>query len=430
MPLYLKIISTIGMILLLLLSSIFSASETAYTSLSPGRIETMVNNKEFGAKLIKKQHKLFNQLLSTILICNNIVNIALSAITSYLLSVWWLANLHEVNKYNVIISTVILTPIVVLFGEILPKLAAKKYPVAVSKTFCYVLQAFYYIFWLFTYPVSKIGRNIYITNTEQDVKGLIDIAQNEGVLETNESIMAQNALDLDSTKVSRHYIKLKDVYLINYNDSVSDAIELFKKTNYSRLPVKKDDNLIGIIHLKDIFYLQKGKVITYLKPVPTISMNTSLSLALEKMRIQKSQMAFVTENNYSTDVIGLITMEDIIEEIIGEIYDEYDDEEWEDFHEISLELFHASGKMKLKEVIKRLEIEVENIEPNELNMSLFEFIKHRVGYSPRKNTKYTIGDVHFRILSITNSKKNDAKIEIELGNKVDMMETSTNQIVV
>nr|WP_307908655.1 CBS domain-containing protein [Mycoplasmopsis bovis] len=136
------------------------------------------------------------------------------------------------------------------------------------------MQAFYYIFWLFTYPVSKIGRNIYITNTEQDVKGLIDIAQNEGVLETNESIMAQNALDLDSTKVSRHYIKLKDVYLINYNDSVSDAIELFKKTNYSRLPVKKDDNLIGIIHLKDIFYLQKGKVITYLKPVPTISMNT------------------------------------------------------------------------------------------------------------------------------------------------------------
>ncbi len=160
----------------------------------------MVNNKEFGAKLIKKQHKFFNQLLSTILICNNIVNIALSAITSYLLSVWWLANLHEVNKYNVIISTVILTPIVVLFGEILPKLAAKKYPVAVSKTFCYVLQAFYYIFWLFTYPVSKIGRNIYITNTEQDVKGLIDIAQNEGVLETNESIMAQNALDLDSTQ--------------------------------------------------------------------------------------------------------------------------------------------------------------------------------------------------------------------------------------
>nr|WP_308435989.1 DUF21 domain-containing protein [Mycoplasmopsis bovis] len=71
----------------------FSASETAYTSLSPGRIETMVNNKEFGAKLIKKQHKFFNQLLSTILICNNIVNIALSAITSYLLSVWWLSKL-------------------------------------------------------------------------------------------------------------------------------------------------------------------------------------------------------------------------------------------------------------------------------------------------------------------------------------------------
>lgn len=137
-------------------------------------------------------------------------------------------------------------------------------------------------------------------------------------------------------------------------------------------------------------------------------------------------MVFVIENNYSIDVIGLIIMEDIIEEIIGEIYDEYDDEEWEDFYEISFELFYVFGKMKLKEVIKRLEIEVEDIEFDELNMCLFEFIKYRVGYFFRKNIKYIIGDVYFRIFLIINFKKNDVKIEIELGNKVDMMEILIN----
>ncbi|WP_036460059.1 hemolysin family protein [Mycoplasmopsis primatum] len=419
MPTHLKILTIIGMAILITLSAIFSASETAYTTLNPGKIEAMISNKEFGAKLIKKQHKFFNQILSTILICNNIVNVALSAIMSYLLSIWWLADLPDANKYNVIISTAVITPIIVLFGEILPKLLAKKYPVGIAKSFCYLLQALYFIFWLFTYPVSRIGKNIYITNTEDDVKGLIDIAQNEGVLETNESRMAQNALDLDSTKVSRHYIRIKDVAMINYNDSISDAIEIFKDTNYSRLPVKKGDDLIGILHLKDIFFLQKGKVINYLKPVPSVSMNTNLSLALEKMRAQKSQLAFVTHNNNSTEVIGIITMEDILEEIIGEIYDEFDEEEWEDFLEISLELFHASGKIKVKEAIKRLEIDVDDITDEELEMTLYQFIKHKVGYEPRKNTKFDFHDIHFRVLAVNNRKNSDAKIEIELGNKIE-----------
>ncbi|MBZ4212817.1 CNNM domain-containing protein [Mycoplasma sp. U97] len=425
MPDYLKVICVAGLIILIIFSGVFSACETAYTSINPGKIEAMVQNKEFGAKAIKKQHKFFNQLLSTILICNNIVNIAASSIMSYLLTEWWLNGHGDAESYTVIISTAVMTPLIVLFGEITPKLIAKKHPIGVAKVFCYFIELFFYVFWIFTFPISKIGKNIYITNAEKDVKGLIHVAQNEGVLETNESIMAQNALDLDSTKVSKHFIRIKDVEYVNYNDSVSDAIAIFKETNYSRLPVRKNDTYIGIIHLKDIFFLSKGKVINYLKPIPRVSKNTNLSLALEKMRSEKAQMAFVTDNNYSDIAIGIITIEDIIEEIIGEIYDEFDNDEWEDFFEISLELFHASGKLKMKDVINRIGLNVEDISDEEKDLTIYEFIRKRVGYEPRKNTRYSFDDIHLRVLAINNRKNFDAKIEIELGNKTGLNDEET-----
>ncbi|MGV2392442.1 UNVERIFIED_CONTAM: DUF21 domain-containing protein [Campylobacter lari] len=140
----LPIILLVVLLFLLVLSGIFSSAETAYTSINKAKIESMVERKEFGAKVIKKQHEFFNQTLSTILICNNIVNVASSAIISYVLSVLLMG--QNAEKYNVLISTAVMTPIIVIFGEIIPKLVAKKYPEKTAKTFCYILQALYYIF--------------------------------------------------------------------------------------------------------------------------------------------------------------------------------------------------------------------------------------------------------------------------------------------
>nr|WP_318023681.1 CBS domain-containing protein [Mycoplasmopsis felifaucium] len=238
--------------------------------------------------------------------------------------------------------------------------------------------------------------------------------------------MAQNALDLDSTKVSKHYVKLKDVYSIEWNASVSEALAIFKDTNYSRLPIKKGDSPIGIVHLKDIFHLKKGKVINYLKTIPYVSMNFSLSTALEKMRRTKSQMAFVTKNTTSGEVIGIITMEDILEEIVGEIYDEFDSEEWEDFFEISLELFHVSGKVKMKEIIKRLEVDLE-LEQEVENQTLYEFLSSKSKTELRKNFKYEMKDVSFKVLSVNPKDKKNIKVEIELGNEIDLSNETDNE---
>ena len=410
------LIYSIILILLLTFSAIFSSCETAYTSINPSKIETMIDNKEKGAKLIKKQHMFFNRTISTILIANNLVNIASSALFSYLLS-----TLIPTNKSNlqVIISTCVLTPIIVIFSEVVPKVVAKAHPVGVIKSFYWFIEMLYWLFIPLTYPISKIGKKIYITNTEEEVKSLIDIAKEEGVLEQGESTMVQNALDLDSAKVSQHFIRLKNVDYVSWKSSMQEVLEKFKETNYSRIPIEKDDNLIGIVHLKDIFYLQKGNILNYIKTVPTVSANSILSVALEKMRDSRAQMAFVVNNNSSDKVIGIITIEDIIEEIVGEIYDEFDNDET--IYEISLEKCRAKGNVEMKTLWKQLEFEdlFDDFElpEEEKDMTLYEWFEKQLQHKPRKNYKIDYKEkISFKLIEKKTTKNSSDIFEIDWGN--------------
>ena len=410
------LIYSIILILLLTFSAIFSSCETAYTSINPSKIETMIDNKEKGAKLIKKQHMFFNRTISTILIANNLVNIASSALFSYLLS-----TLIPTNKSNlqVIISTCVLTPIIVIFSEVVPKVVAKAHPVGVIKSFYWFIEMLYWLFIPLTYPIRKIGKKIYITNTEEEVKSLIDIAKEEGVLEQGESTMVQNALDLDSAKVSQHFIRLKNVDYVSWKSSMQEVLEKFKETNYSRIPIEKDDNLIGIVHLKDIFYLQKGNILNYIKTVPTVSANSILSVALEKMRDSRAQMAFVVNNNTSDKVIGIITIEDIIEEIVGEIYDEFDNDET--IYEISLEKCRAKGNVEMKTLWKQLEFEdlFDDFElpEEEKDMTLYEWFEKQLQHKPRKNSKIDYKEkISFKLIEKKTTKNSSDIFEIDWGN--------------
>ncbi|PZV98706.1 hemolysin family protein [Metamycoplasma auris] len=403
------------MIILLVCSAIFSACETAYTSLSRAKIETMIEKKVKCAKIIEKQHRFFNRTVGTILIANNLVNIGSSALLVYLLTIAFGADKAGLAS---IISTVVMTPIIVLFAEIVPKLFAKAMPEQTVKSFYWFIEMLYWIFIPFTYPISKIGKKIYITNTEEEVKNLLNIAQDEGVLEINESAMAQNVLNLDSTKVAQHYIKLKNVDFINYKASMQDALKMFKETNYSRIPVEKDGELIGILLLKDIFFLTRGNIMNYIKTVPKISTNSILSVALEKMRKSRAQMAFVTESNNSDKPIGIITIEDILEEVVGEIYDEYDTDEL--IYEISLECCEAKGIVRMKALWKQLELDEYleyELSEKEKNQTLSQWLEEKIGHPLRKNSKYVLDDkVYFRVLERKSKEKKYDYIEIDWSN--------------
>ncbi|ENY53667.1 hemolysin family protein [Metamycoplasma alkalescens] len=405
----------ISLVLLLVCSAIFSSMETAYTSLSKVKIETMIEKKIKGAKLIEKQHKFFNRTLGTVLIANNLVNIGSSTLLVYLLTQAFGAERAGLAS---IISTLVMTPIIVLFAEIIPKLIAKSKPEQTIKSFYWFIEMLYWIFIPFTYPISKIGKKIYITNTEEEVKNLINIAQDEGVLEINESIMAQNVLNLDSTKVSQHYVKLKNVDFINWKTSMHDALAMFKKTNYSRIPVEKDGELIGVLLLKDIFFLQRGNIMNYVKRVPRVSTNSILSVALEKMRKSRTQMAFVTESNNNDRAIGIITIEDILEEVVGEIYDEFDTDE--QIYEISLERCEAKGTVLMKTLWKQLELSDfldYKLDDKEKNQKLSLWLEQKIGRSLRKNSKYTLDDkITFKVLEKKSKEKPFDYIEIDWSN--------------
>ncbi|TPI01147.1 hemolysin family protein [Mycoplasma struthionis] len=401
---------SILLILLLVFSAIFSAMETAYTSMSKAKIEAMIEKKVVGAKLIQKQHKFFNRTLGTILIANNLVNIASSTLLTYVLS----AALLDTGT-SALISTAVMTPIIVFFAEIIPKLIAKSNPERTVKSLYWIIEALYWVFLPITYLISIIGKKIYITNTEDEIQSLLDIAQDEGVLETKESVMAQNVLELDSTKVSQHYIKLKNVEVLSHKASLKDALMKFKETNYSRIPVEKDGDLIGILLLKDIFFLERGNILNYIKTVPNISANSNLSVALEKMRQSRAQMAFVVENNSNDKAIGIITIEDILEEVVGEIYDEFDDDE--QIYEISLERCEAKGTVLMKTLWKQLEFADYwdfELEDKDKNLNLSTWLENQVGHSLRKNTKFIYKEkIQFKVLSKKSKETKFDYIEID-----------------
>lgn len=395
------------LIILFLLSSIYSGCETAYSTLPKSKIYEMVENKETSNKLISKHYNKYNRILTTILIGNNLVNV----ISSVLMGVF-LGKLFTDETLIIIISTAIVTPLLVIFGEITPKLLARKNPKKFLQIFSWWIDLNYWVFWILTWPIHKLSKDVYITNSEEDLKSIINLAQSEGVLQTGESLLAKNALDLDSTKVLSHYIKLKDVTTLSYKANVSEATQLFKETNYSRIPVEQNGQLIGILLLKDIFHLKKGKIINYIKRVPLISSNSILSSALEKMRAARAQMGFVVENNNSTDVIGIITIEDIIEEIIGEIYDEYDDDE--KIYEISLEKSRVRGDTLIGELFKQLELDPSLLEENEEQLTLYHWFAKKIN-KPKlyKTSKYTLRDkVSFKVLETNKNKESETLIEV------------------
>lgn len=313
----------IALFFLLILSALFSAAETAYTSLSPVSIETNFKKNPKTGKLIKKHVKSFGRTIATILLGNNIVNVAISSIITYLF-----ASVFGDNNYlTILLPIVISTPLLVIFGEVFPKILAKKFAWGYLQKVVFILEIFSWLFFPITFFLSKFGFESSVTNTEDEMRTILKMGYKEGVIEHKELSLATRALDLDSTKIKKHYIKTHNITYLYKNSTIEDAKKIFKKTGFSRLPIKNKTNFIGIILLKDVFHLDGKKMIEdYIVEIPTLTINNNLHYALDVFRIEGIQMAFVKKSNNENGIIGLITLEDVIEELVGEIYDEHDQE--------------------------------------------------------------------------------------------------------
>ncbi|MEF9984944.1 MAG: CNNM domain-containing protein [Malacoplasma sp.] len=322
---------SIALIILIFLSSYFSGCESSFSSLTKEKWALYKQQKKKSSFLIKSMDVLtknFAMTLSTVLIGNNLVNVGATTIATVLFTEFFkIGGLQNDESLVLGVSTGVMTLLVIIFGEYIPKNFAKKNALKFSLICSPTLVIFYYIF----LPISvtfnflfKIKKSEKVT--EEEISHLIDIAEDDKIFENFEAELIKNAMSFDD-KVVENAMK-KNIITININDNCEEILHLFMSSRYTRLPVIKNNDIIGILNLKNFLnkYIEKKtwdfKIdISMLDLVVFTSKLEKLDDLLKKMKILKKHMAIVVENK---KIIGLITLEDLLEELVGEIYDEQD----------------------------------------------------------------------------------------------------------
>lgn len=322
------IYSIAAIILLVVFSGYFSATETAFTSLNKIRIKNMANDGDRRARNVMELAENYDNLLSTILVGNNLVNIMLSSISTVLF-------IGLYPNYGATIATAVATIVVLIFGEISPKSLAKENPEKFAmfsapfiRALIVVLTPVNWIFSMWKRFLAKIfntdsGRPI----TEDELLTIVEEAETEGGIDTEQSELIQNAIefnDLEALDVLTPRVDIKAIEMDTPEDEIG---EIFIETGFSRLPVYDDDldSIIGVLNQKDFHnYIKGGRasVSEYVKPVIFVAGSMKISQLLKKLQTAKTHIAIIVDEYGGT--YGLVTMEDIIEELVGEIYDEHD----------------------------------------------------------------------------------------------------------
>ncbi len=352
----------IAIIVLVLLSGFFSGTETAFSCANKIKLKTLVTQGKKNAKAVYKfADEKYDKLVTALLIGNNIVNLSASAIGTVLF-----ANLL-VDKPDLAptISTIVLTAVVLLFGEITPKYFASVYPERMCFLFYPVMQFFYWIL----IPLSKIfdGYKAILkkmfkmkkddTVTDEEILSLVEEAEESGALKEDESELVRSALEFDDLKVEDILVPRVNVHAVGDDWTMEEIREVFQKTGYSRLPVYKEtiDNVIGLIHERDFFegYLKGEKEIAHLvQEIVFTTEHTRISTLLKQLQKQKIHMAAVSDEYGG--LVGIVTLEDILEELVGEIWDEHD-EEAVLFGKVGEEEYWVDGKCGLEEFFELYE---------------------------------------------------------------------------
>lgn len=323
---------SIGQILfismLILMSAYFSASETAFFSMNKIRMKNIASNGNKRAELVLKLAENYDKLLSSILIGNNIVNIASSSIATVLF-VRWLGNT------GVSVSTAAMTVLVLVFGEITPKSLAKNMPerfalfsAPILRIINIILSPLNFVFLMWqkiVYKVIKPPKDKGIT--EEELLTMVEEAHNDGEIDSHESELIRNAIEFNDIEVMDIYTNRVDVVAVDVNTEHDEIERIFREHGYSRLPVYNDsiDNIIGILNQKDFSNAARDncKIEKIMNTPVFIVPSMKISQLLTLLQKKKSHMAVIIDEYGGT--VGIVTLEDILEELVGEIWDEHDE---------------------------------------------------------------------------------------------------------
>lgn len=391
-------------LILLFLSSFFSAAETAYSTVNKFTIEHNLKKKRLSAKLIRKHYKSFGWILATILFGNNFVNAGLSSLTTLMFTAYFANN----DTLITLVSVLVITPVIVIFGEIIPKILAKKYAYGYLSKVVYVIEILTWIFLPLTFPFSKIVLSSKTAITEKEVKDLTHLAAKQKQIKDDEALLVHKSLELNSLELRQIMIKKQQFVTISAHENVAKALTIFKQSGYSRLPMLKNHKFIGVLILKNILNQNLDDLVeNFNVEIPFLSKNMSVTKALEILRTEKSHIAFVGSNlQKSPSVTGLITLEDIFEEIFGEIYDEHDKERV--INQIAPNKWIVDGSVP----INHLENILHNVLfENKNNLTIKQWVQKRINKKIRLNYKYTYKNaVVFKV--VFNKNNQTTKFEI------------------
>ena len=391
----------ISIIILILFSGFFSATETAFSCASKIKLKSLfTNGNKRAGKVLKLAEENYDRLISTILIGNNIVNLSASTISA----IFFAKILINTGLNSSVISTAAITVAVLIFGEITPKYIAKSCPEKFAMTVYPVIFSMIYVF----YPLNLLfsGWKLLISKlfkfksdeiiTEEEIITMVEEAEEDGTLKQEETNLIRSVIEFDDLEVCDILVPRVNIIAVEKHTPYDEIKKNFEDSGFSRLPVynKDIDNIIGFIHEKDFYKLTDktdAKIDSIVQKAYFATHHTKISKLLKEMQKEKIHMAIVLDEYGGT--LGLVTMEDILEELVGEIYDEHD-ERIDYITPTGEDTYLVQGDTTLSKLFRFFDMgEDESTESNTVSGWIIE----RLGEFPREGTKLKYGPLEFDV---------------------------------
>jgi len=412
---------TIYLVLLIMLSGLFSASETALTAFKRMKLKQVEDENPKAAKVLKKWLKNPNEILTTLLLGNNVVNILASTIAATVA----IQLLGKENQGEAIATvTIVMAFLILIFGEITPKIIAKRYSEKIAEI---IILPVYYLS-VILYPIvtvliwiSKLLGKFFgisisedsLMVTEEEIKDFVSVGEEEGVIEVEEREMIHSIFDFGETTVKEIIVPRTKMFAVEANKSLGEIWDDIIKNGFSRIPVYEDsiDNIIGIMYLKDLLNVAKEDKYSepaknYVREPYFIPESKAIVDLLKEFREKKVHIAIVLDEYGGT--FGMLTIEDILEEIVGDINDEYDEEVEEEFQEIEENKFKVKAIVDIETINKSLNIDLPISEEYD---TLAGYISYVLGRVPEKHDKIELDGVRLEVINLYKHRIENVIIE-------------------
>lgn len=404
------------LVVLTALSAFFSASETAFSSVNKIRLKNYVSDGNRKAERALKIAEDFDRMLSAILIGNNIVNIASASIGTVIFTKLF-------GAAGAAISTVVMTIVVLIFGEILPKSYAKENSEKVTMNFAAPLNAVMVVLtplvWVFTklqsLVKSKKGDEDTPSVTQEELKFIIEEIEDEGVLQESESELLQSALEFQEITVDEILTPRVDLVAADVNDSVEEIKALFMEHRYSRIPIyeKTVDSIIGVLWERDFFReLINGNEVdirSLTRKTIFVPEKQLISSLMRELQMSKIHMAVVTDSYGGT--VGIVTLEDIVEELVGEIWDEKD-EVIETIVKLDDNEYIVDADLNVFDMLEELEIELKDFEPE--SNTVGGWVLEEMKKIPEEGESFEYAPMTVTIHEVSEKRVEKIKVKVEI----------------